>query len=197
MATINGKVLNVALVKALKGKRNIAYNAAYDKFKSIKRVFFEKFEEHKVTQEIRQRGTNISETLGGRGNLWGFIGFWEGSDPIGDLKSGLDEAIRLRKYGEVTDKGGELAFEFEVTIPLLSDLKDSAEMPFEGGKSWVHGIENGISGLSHFIYWKNSANSRSQAGFQADNKLRSLSFKPIGYLTPLLKRFRQMVSERN
>jgi len=46
------------------------------------------FENHPVTKEIESgpEATNITNTLGGAGNLFSYIGFEEGSNPIEVIK---------------------------------------------------------------------------------------------------------------
>ena len=45
------------------------------------------FLEHPVTMELKTGPTasNISNTLNGEGNLFGFLGFWNGQDPTEEL----------------------------------------------------------------------------------------------------------------
>ena len=68
-------------------KRAISSNKEYqaevrarvkEQFEERKTQLIENFENHPVTQEISNpNSTNISNTLGGYGNLYGFLGFEE------------------------------------------------------------------------------------------------------------------------
>ena len=61
-------------------------------------------------------------------------------------------------------------------------------LPFENGRSWLYGIESGISGFGAYMYkkWKTS---RSGHGIQVDKKLRSGSFRNTQYFSNMLLKF--------
>ena len=53
------------------------------------------FDSHDVTQELAEpEKGNISNTLGGYGDLFGFIGFEAGSDPVLPVKLALESKIK-------------------------------------------------------------------------------------------------------
>ena len=54
-----------------------------EEFQKIKRETIQEFDEHVVTREIEGgvNAENISRTLGGRGNLFSFIGFDANANP--------------------------------------------------------------------------------------------------------------------
>jgi hypothetical protein len=62
-------------------------------------------------------------------------------------------------------------------------------MPFEGGNSWLKGIEKGISGFSNYLYGLLFPISRSGRAIQAKNKIRRASYKPTKYFSVLYKNF--------
>ena len=63
-----------------------------DKFKKIKNELIKEFLSDPVTIEILQgaRGSNISGTLGGVSNLFAFIGFDSGEQPISPILQSLE-----------------------------------------------------------------------------------------------------------
>jgi hypothetical protein len=61
-------------------------------------------------------------------------------------------------------------------------------MPWEGGRSWVAGIERGISGFSNYMY-KKFVDGRSGQGLQSENRIRGNSYRPTRYMTDLINRF--------
>jgi hypothetical protein len=69
-----------------------------DRFNKIKNELIQEFLNHPVTQEIKAgpNTTNISGTLNGKGNLFSFIGFYEGDDPIQDILNN-SEAFKNNK----------------------------------------------------------------------------------------------------
>ena len=56
------------------------------------------FDSHEVTKEIQAgpSASNSSNTLGGYGNLFTFIGFDSGSDPITPIRSLLAKSISIK-----------------------------------------------------------------------------------------------------
>ena len=64
--------------------RNDFERIARMKFEQIKREMIKEFLNHPVTKEIKEgpQAQNISNTLGGYGNLFSYNGFYEGEDPV-------------------------------------------------------------------------------------------------------------------
>ena len=69
-----------------------AKKAIKKEFEDIHKQFLDSFDSHPVTQEIKggSSSANISKTLGGVGNLFTYIGFESGSDPIKKLRELLN-----------------------------------------------------------------------------------------------------------
>ena len=147
-------------------------------FFSLKTQMLAEFENLPVTREIRAGPTaeNISGTLStkaGYGNLFSFIGFREGSDPIKNIVEKLTTTnIRFVK---VTPK--EILY--EVDLPSAQEIFAVTPMPWANGRSWAQGIEQGISGLGWYIYRKRGVKgSRSGTAIQTHFSRRSAS-RPI------------------
>ena len=191
-----------------KSRQNIAFNTASAKFGGAKRRLIKKFDEHKITQEIKAAEdssdpitiSNISGLLGegkngSRGNLFTFLGFINGRKPIERVRKVLEEIniinrpkIRIIKRGVI--------FEYPVDGDAEQAIINASPMEWESGNSWVEGIRDGVSGLSNYIYWKRILNkpavSRSTGGTQANNALRSASMKTDDtYLLDMLKKFKE------
>ncbi len=183
----------------------IALERAKTRFEDRKRKFLEKFEEHKVTQEIRggPDSSNLSGTLGGRGNLFSYIGFWaSGGDPINDLKELLEDSIRLKDTIRVIHSKTQTTFEFEAEIPKMSEIWEATPFPEDWAPgSWVKGVESYISGLSHYIYWRRfpeSEQSRSTTGTQSTKAgpgLRSATFKRTDYLGKMIDQLKNNLKD--
>jgi hypothetical protein len=161
-----------------------------------KEGLLKEYANHKVTQEIDMGATaeNISNTLGGVGanaNLFTFIGFDGGSSPTRPIRTILSTTIRTGNSvsSRVQGKGGAIPVaSVSVYIPTEGQLKEVSFMPWEPGKSWIYGIENGISGFGYYMY-KKFARGRSKLGLQSKYKVRNSSFRPIAYLGAMLDRF--------
>jgi hypothetical protein len=155
----------------------------------------EEFEDHPVSQEIwaGETASNTSGLLGGYGNLFSFIGFDEGSDPISPISFILREKIPF-KIKRANDYG-----RYNVTIdaPSKARIYDVAKVDWMGGRSWADGIENGIAGLSRYLYDEDYGfqNSLSGTGIQARNAIRGVSQGRTKYLSLILSNFKKRLSK--
>jgi hypothetical protein len=70
-------------------------------------------------------------------------------------------------------------------------LESETPLPYEKSRSWLKGIERGISGIGYFIFTKgNSSSSRSGGGLQTDKKIRGgVKFANMPYLSRMLQKF--------
>jgi hypothetical protein len=172
-----------------------------NRFKEARSRMLNEFNTHPVTREILGGGdaSNISGTLSGRGNLWGFLGFEVGSDPIGELDYRLFEKLNYYKNGTITVRGNFIGQRFRVSTPDIEEIYDNTILGEDGdgiGMSWVEAVENGVNGLDRFIYWEpNRLSGRSEAGIQASRKIRSAKFSPVPYVSKILENFRERVLE--
>lgn len=163
-----------------------------------------------VSQEISNPSVgNISATLQGVGDLFGFIGFHAGSNPIGKLIEVIKEQTRLKKpinYGRIypmatiPGKGNRFIpgrrptfITFKFQVPTLEDFQkasDSVTSPSETGiRNWVRGIERGMSGFGAFLPLKDLEKSRSKRGIQKRLIFRDGAYKPRQYMSKYIKTF--------
>ena len=165
---------------------------ANDKFKKVKQRLMKNFENHPGTQEISGgvSSPNISDSLGGYGNLFSFIGFQEGSSPIDEVKIFLENSIKLKIQRRNKSHRRTIEKKCSINVPSVKDFSSVARMPFEGGNSWIEMIERGMSNFSNYMNKKTKA-SRSGAGIQIEGRIRMDSSKPTMYMTELLDRFRK------
>ena len=163
----NWKSIKTKIKKTPKAKKAIDMRVK-ETFTKEKEILIRKFLNHPVTKEI-EAGTmasNISGTLNGYGNLFTFIGFSESDDPITRVLNLLTTITKLKTVRAA--KGLDVKYDILFRIPSNSDFKAYAPLPWESGKSWVLGIERGISGFGSYMYDKmNRVNSRSGKAFQA------------------------------
>lgn len=166
---------------------------AKEQFESQKGKAMEEFDSHPVTKELTDpEGGNISMTLGGYGDLFGFIGFEAGFDPIDPVRAALKSKLKFKgsnlsiiyprnSRGQFVSgqRTKELKINFEV--PNLDDFNDSAEFQgWNGGRNWVKGIERGISGASNFADYPRG---RSGRGVQLKGEIKKFSGPPLGFKT--------------
>jgi len=155
-------------------------------FQKVKNRMIAEFLNHPVTLEIKG-GTssgNISGTLGGSTNLFSFIGFESGSDPIDAIEKVL-YSTNFR-FTRTTRN----SVEFEIDIPEPAEIFAATPMPWAPGRSWAKGIETGISGLGYYLKISRD-NSRSGLGIQSSRKVRKSGskFKNTQYISALIKKY--------
>jgi len=145
--------------------------------------------DHPVSKELDSGpdGENISSTLDGKENLFAFIGFDSEDKPIDDLTNLIKDNTFLDKKSTFDRKTFEL--KFNVFTPSLDEIKSSTPLPFERGRSWVKGVEDGISGFGYYVYGLVFPTSRSGRGIQSKNKVRVAAYRPVKYMTELYGKF--------
>ena len=147
------------------------------------------YEEDPVTVEIDGgvSSSNSSSTLGGKGNLFSFIGFEEGSDPTQPVKQLLRNKINFSVKALTNGN-----FKIEIAAPTKETLYSISPIPWNPGRSWLDGIEKGISGLGSYVY-RDSPTSRSGKGIQTKTNLGG-RFSNRSYMSTILKEFQKNVS---
>lgn len=153
------------------------------------RLMISEFESHPVTQEIAQgpNANNISNTLVGaniNANLFSFIGFDPGSNPVDKIRIYLAQNLDVRR---VSGGRNKVALDFLVKVPSLSDIYNLSPVPWAPGLSWAEGIERGLPGLGQYLAAPNKG--RSGGGIQVKAMLNGASFKSVPYLSKVLKDF--------
>jgi hypothetical protein len=159
-------------------------------FAAIKNQLINEFLNHPVTKEIKGGPTtsNISNTLNGVSNLFAFIGFEDGDDPISPILNIL-QSIEVTFVGEIP-----MGCKFSVNMPTAQDIFAVTPMPWASGRSWAQGIEKGISGLGYLLKRK-SFKSRSGEAIQSGVKIRSGSFKNTQYISALINKYSKKFSQ--
>jgi hypothetical protein len=172
--------------KALSSKKakDKALEKAEKKVDTEKFKLISAFDNHEVTKEIASgpKASNTSGTLGGYGNLFSFIGFEANSDPITPVKELLNE-IEVKNIKVNAD-----GYSVSVKYPSQNEIKKVTPLPFENGRSWAAGIEDGISGFTQYIYTK-FLDGRSKQGVQSEKAKGVGSFRKQDYLNSLLQDF--------
>lgn len=192
MATFNIIEFRKQTRGAVRSVANLALPAAKARFINAQNDLIDDFENHPISRELKEgaedpNAENSSDTLSGRGNLFTFIGFEEGRDPVEEVKEVLQKGVRMDSIPIIEESGNKVKFKFRVYLPTEDVLDEASPVPWGLGKSWIKGIERGISGLGQYIYWK--AKGRSGGGLQSRHKIRAISYKPMEYLSVLFRNF--------
>lgn len=204
MATINKTILNREVKKLLFNKdiQNLAYQRASREFQRIKNQTLKQFNQHPVTKELEGGigASNISDTLPGTkgdANLFSFIGFAEGSNPTQEVRQILEQEIDLNQKPTVRNIETGIEFRFKVLAPTLKAIEAQTPLPWENGRSWVKGIERGISGLGYYLSgrFKSPEPSQSGGGIQSSYKVRAGSFATVEYLGGILRDLKEKLKQ--
>lgn len=187
--SVKSSDLNLAISKN-KTVRKVAFNIAKKKLEDAKNELIQDFNSHPVSKEISAgpNASNVSGTLGGYGNLFSFIGFSAGNNPIELWVSFLKNKIQIKNKNPKTKSSNSdvISFEFDVNGISETDYIAAGRMPWESGRSWIKAIEQGISGFSFYISKKMG---RSGGGIQSENRVRSGQYQRKSYWSSMWKKF--------
>jgi len=149
------------------------------------------FNSHSITQEIEEgpSATNKSGTLGGVGNLFTYIGFEEGSQPIAIIRRYLQDAIQVKA---VKRGAKDLHFIIEFKIPSKEQIERMSPVPWAPGRSWVRAMELGLSGLGKYLF-KASPASRSGGAIQVKGQVSTSRFANQSYMSTMLDQVRDYI----
>ena len=160
-----------------------------------KERFLNKFQSHDITEEINA-GASATGSLQVNGNLFSFIGFESGSQPIQDLYEYLQNSIKLIDLPGVYNATTK-TLTYKFTKPEPDRIKTITDMAnytdkWSHGKSWISMVEHGIAGLNKYKYSDDptvlGGDSRSGTGIQRRNVIHSsANYVAKKYLTELLK----------
>jgi len=179
--------------KGSKSLQRAAYNAAVKKANKIRKEALSELNQHAVTKEI-EAGPNAmgSSLLGGRGSLFGFLGFDKGSQPVEILRSAFDRMFTVDRNQGVLKKisGTRFSLEYRVSnVPSITEMYAITPLTWTS-KSWVKGIEKGISNYTNTVF-KDSDNSRSGVAVQSKQKINFIKFNPTPYVSKILDNARK------
>ena len=189
MAILEPDVISALNRQVPKVSRRDLEREARKKFKEIKQEMINEFLANPVTQEIMSgpQGANISGTLGGVSNLFAFIGFNQGDDPIAPILVML-EGVTLNYESDIKRSLRGFGINFKANLPTPEDIFAITPLPWATGRSWAEGIERGLSGLGHLLR-KNKG--RSGAAIQTSVKVRGGGFQNMPYISALLRKYRK------
>jgi hypothetical protein len=151
-----------------------------------KEILLREFDNHPVTKEIEAgpEAANLSGTLGGKGNLFSFIGFDDADTPVAPVK----ELLNGISLGSMRRNNAMGVLNFKVNMPSEEEFEAISKMPWETGRSWLFEIERAISGLGNYIYGQ-FKNSRSGTGYEVSSPVDTKTFSPVPYFRTMLEKF--------
>lgn len=164
-------------------------------FGRAKTALLRDFNNHPITRELREgpEGSNISNTLSGEGNLFAFLGFYEGEEPTRPLEILLNWTNMHRTIS----RGNHVYFKVEA--PDWKQIEDVTQMTW-GSVSWCEAIETGAfeggAELTHFIFRTFQSGSRSGKGIQVKGDYLESDFNPKPYMSEILEKFRERINAK-
>jgi len=163
------------------------------KFKRIKNEMIKEFLQLPVTQELMQGpdGANISGTLNGVINLFAFIGFDRGDQPILPIIDALENTSI--QFNKELKQAGNIGISYNVNLPTSEQIFALTPMPWAVGRSWAKGIETGISGLGYLL--RKNSRGRSGSAIQSRVKVRGGKFKNTAYISAFINKYRKKFQE--
>ena len=204
---IKGNIINDILSNA--NVQNQIEKDVKKQFKLQKTKAIKEFDDHDVTQELlNPEDGNKSKTLGGYGDLFGFIGFEAGYDPISPVKLTLESKIKFESTnlsilyprnvkGQFATGKRTKVISISYRVPDLNDFSKSAKFQgWNGNRNWIKGIERGISGVS---YYADYPRGRSERGLQLRGPIKNSSsetdrpstFTTRPYITEIVENFKK------
>ena len=167
--------------------RDASGQLIYKKILKYKNQMVKEFLQHPVTREILagSSASNSSGTLNGYGNLFTFIGFDKGEDPIQPIIYLLN-----RTNYNFTNFNNKGSFNVNIEIPSAEQIFRVTPLPWAPGMSWAQRIEMGMPGFGHYMN-KSSGVSRSGAGIQTKGPIRAGGFKNTKYISDFINRWTQ------
>jgi len=181
-----------------------------EQFELQKAKAIKEFDDHDVTKELlNPEDGNKSETLGGYGDLFGFIGFNAGFDPISPVRLALQSKIKFKNTnlsiiyprnakGQFATGTRTKELKINIQVPDLDDFAKASKFEdmWTGGRNWVKGIERGISGVP---YYADYPRGRSERGLQLRGPIeesssetpRPSSFTTRPYITEIIDNFKK------
>lgn len=164
-----------------------------ERVRDIQQDMVNEFETHPVSQEIAagNDASNTSGLLGGYGNLFSFIGFDAGENPIAPIS----RILKKRIYSKIQRRNNNGSFNLTIFAPDKDEVYADAQVGWMGDRSWADGIEKGIAGLNRFLYDEDGfKNSRSITGVQTKNSIISSSAGRTPYISSIINNFKKRLA---
>jgi hypothetical protein len=177
-------------------------------FDKKKKKLMERFEEHKVTQEL-EAGAEATSSFLKVGNLFSLLGFYADEKPVDQLREILNKDIYLDKSTKMVIHQDTIEIQKQVWMPSQEDIREktsSVGVSKWTDRSWLDMIERGIPGLPWFLSnlnWQhpkrqrpNFKTSRSGTGLEVATNLGRGATGPIKYISELMRKFRESILGR-
>lgn len=204
MPSINYRLLRIEIAKqATKGLARKMEPLLKSEFKARKQTYLlDEFDQHPVTKELEAGPEFEGSTYVPNGNLFSLLGFNAGEEPTDELRTILDQKIKLSSDPvDVKVSGNRLVFSKKVLYPTIDEVNAAVAQnaPLEWtNRSFTDLIERGLTGLPWYFFSLGASflkriapYSRSGTAVQKEDKQRTGSIGPIKYVSEILAKFKQ------
>jgi hypothetical protein len=168
--------------------RELVEDVAKNTLKERVNVLVDEIEAHPISQEIRagESSTNSSGALGGYGNLFTFLGGFDG-DVVGRIVQNIIAKSKLGRVTAVNSASKDILFRGDVALRL--DQVDE-NLSFEN-RGVIDAVENGLGNFSNYVYHKGKEldGSRTGPAVQSKKKFENRSYTPKEWIGSLLRAF--------
>ena len=157
---------------------------------ALQEQMVEEFQSHPVTLEINSgpNASNTSGLLGGYGNLFSFIGFSSSDSPVETVIAILNKKITT----SVKRRDNNGGYTITLIMPSKQEIYAATPIPWLSGRSWIDGIEKGLSGLGQYLYSEGGfKDSRSDTGIQVASRTSGVKFRNTPYLSKVIDNFKK------
>lgn len=189
------KKLDLAISKTIEANTfTQAKKIAKAYFNEKKMNFLQEIYDSEVGIELTEADSFISSDFiisNNPVNLFGFLGFVDGTDPIGNLLKYLNDNIKLNV---TTKKIIKNTFIFNVEYPSLAAIKMATPLPWTN-RSWITAIEKGLSNIGYYIY-QIRKQGRSGKGTQVKYEIGNKEFTPVKFFTPVYEDFVKAIKKK-
>tara|TARA_R110000751_G_C13743928_1_gene477707 strand:+ start:277 stop:873 length:597 start_codon:yes stop_codon:yes gene_type:complete len=174
--------------------QNLAYGTAKKKAEGLQNAALKELNQHQVTQELEKGSSSGgSSLLGGRGNFFGFLGFYRGQQPVAIIRDIFEQSIKVRNKKGKLKKLSATSFlwEFDIDIPSPAEIYKVTPLEWSS-RSWVKGVERGITNATQTVFL-DSDRSRSGVALQTNTNIGFINFRPTPYVTEILNKLRKQL----
>ena len=191
---VKGAAVNKKVEKAVLAEALVVFTEKKDDL-------IDNFNKHKVTVEL-EGDLDVKSNFLPRGNLFSFIGFFQGSKPTEPIRDLLKEIRLLTFPRRKILKKSSVMMEYTVNVPDLRTFWSATPYPDNWSSgSFLRDLEHqGISGFEYYVFsraFQGVASSRSGRGLQKEDDItNAFDLGPIDYLEALLNDFKKKVSRR-
>jgi hypothetical protein len=128
-------------------------------------------------------------------NLFSFLGFEDGSNPVAELIALLKNKNNIKvDNGRFEFRPFISKYTFKIRVPSEKDIKSVTPLHWGKGKSWISAVEKGLTNAVNYL--RKMGEGRSKGGVQMKNETSKEFLNKSDYFFEKYKRFISSLSKR-